>query len=474
MNPRNRGGLGPGDSYAKPGIMAPMKRTLPTDTTASGSDVDRDGFASGLPGLMVVFSGVPGLTGAVLRLDPMVEVGRGSIFEDGRTLEDPRISTRHARFELLEGPRVRVSDLGSRNGTLIDGRRVAGPEELDLERCIELGSTFLALVDDILLCSAPEPSDAVADELIGSSSQIRRLRNEIRQVAGADFSALILGPSGAGKDLTARAIHRASGRAGKLVSLNCAVLTDELAGSELFGHVKGAFTGAQQDRPGAFRSADGGTLFLDEIAELSPTLQAKLLRALQERRVQPVGADREVPVDVRVLAATNRDLPELVRRGIFRGDLFSRITGAVLNVPALRERPADVIQLAHHFLEGAQLHPKAARALLAHDWPFNVRDLKTVVSLLEPRPGEPVKLNTLAVNKMEASTGLLDPPSRQQDEVDAQVPWPDDDVERARILERLLTQHRGNIAKVANQIDRASRSVRRWCKLYGIDVDRFR
>lgn len=226
-------------------------------------------------------------------------------------------------------------------------------------------------------------------ELIGQSREHQRLLEEIALVAGSDLSVLISGETGVGKELVAQAIHAASPRAGKpLISLNCAALPDTLVESELFGHARGAFSGAVSERHGKFELADGGSLFLDEVGELPLAVQAKLLRVLQSGQLQRVGSDREHRVDVRVIAATNRDLAEEVRAGRFRADLYHRLSVYPLPVPPLRERGRDVLLLAGFFLEqnrarlglrSLRLTGEAQAALLAYDWPGNVRELEHLI-----------------------------------------------------------------------------------------------
>ncbi|MBM7062244.1 nitric oxide reductase transcriptional regulator NorR [Pseudomonas sp. UL073] len=226
-------------------------------------------------------------------------------------------------------------------------------------------------------------------ELIGSSPAHRTLLGEVALVGDSELTVLISGETGVGKELVAEAIHAASPRAGQpLISLNCAALPDSLVESELFGHVRGAFTGALSERSGKFELADGGTLFLDEVGELPLTVQAKLLRVLQSGQLQRLGSDREHRVDVRVLAATNRDLAEEVRAGRFRADLYHRLSVYPLRVPALRERGRDVLLLAGYFLEqnrarmglrSLRLGAAAQKELLAYDWPGNVRELEHLI-----------------------------------------------------------------------------------------------
>jgi len=224
---------------------------------------------------------------------------------------------------------------------------------------------------------------------VGESAAIRKLLALIEQVAPTDATVLILGESGTGKELVARAIHRASlRRAEPLVTVNCAAIPEPLLESELFGYEKGAFTGATQRKPGRFELADGGTLFLDELAELTPGTQAKLLRVLQEREVEPLGGTRTRRVDVRILAATNQDLRKLVEERRFREELYYRVNVLTLVVPPLRERPADLVPLAEHFLglharrlgKPVERFSEDARALMErYLWPGNVRELENAV-----------------------------------------------------------------------------------------------
>jgi two-component system, NtrC family, response regulator AtoC len=211
-----------------------------------------------------------------------------------------------------------------------------------------------------------------------------------RSVAAGNISVLLTGETGCGKEVFAEVIHRASPRADKpFLSLNCAALSEALLESELFGYERGAFTGATHAKAGLLESAEGGTVFLDELGEMPPSLQAKLLRALEQRHLIRVGGLKSKPVDVRFVSATNRDLEAEVARGTFRRDLFYRINGATLFIPPLRERPSEIEPLARMFAERASrelarqtvpgLSPDAVQALLQHDWPGNIRELKNVM-----------------------------------------------------------------------------------------------
>jgi two-component system, NtrC family, response regulator HydG len=233
------------------------------------------------------------------------------------------------------------------------------------------------------------PADFELDNVIGRSRAMRELIEMVAMVAPTEATVLVTGESGTGKELIARALHANSGRRkGPLVTVNCAALTETLLESELFGHEKGAFTGAERQRDGRFMQANKGTLFLDEIGEIALTVQAKLLRAIQEREVQRVGSDRTVTVDVRIIAATNRDLMAQVEAARFREDLYYRLNVVTLKVPALRERSEDIPPLAQHFLKRFAernrkpvkgFTPQAMDLLLKHAWPGNVRELENAI-----------------------------------------------------------------------------------------------
>jgi transcriptional regulator with PAS, ATPase and Fis domain len=242
--------------------------------------------------------------------------------------------------------------------------------------------------DDVV--SGLEPAaDQSSELLIGESVGIRSLKEVAKGISPRRSTVMILGETGSGKEMFARYIHLNSRRSSKpFIPVDCSSLSDNLFESELFGHVKGAFTGAMRDSLGFIRAADGGTLFLDEIGELSLPLQAKLLRVLQERAVVPVGDTQPRPVDIRVVTATNRNLEEMVRRGEFRQDLFFRLNVVVLRLPPLRQRRDDVVRLANHFLKTQAdlygetlktLSPEVAAVLESYNWPGNVRELSNVM-----------------------------------------------------------------------------------------------
>ena len=227
------------------------------------------------------------------------------------------------------------------------------------------------------------------DNIIGSSSVMEKLKQTVRTVASTASTVLIHGESGTGKELVARALHVCSPRAtDPFVSVNCGAFPETLLESELFGYLKGAFTGANQNKRGLFEVAGGGTIFLDEISEMTPTMQVKLLRVLQERTVRPVGSTSEISIDVRVIAATNRDLDKAVAENAFREDLYYRLNVIPILVPPLRERPEDIALLANHFLKKyasaagrsiLRVHKESINALCGYEWPGNVRQLENTV-----------------------------------------------------------------------------------------------
>lgn len=249
------------------------------------------------------------------------------------------------------------------------------------------------LVNSALRLSEAEANTQDTDDepglLLGKSTEIQKLRSQTRKLARSQAPVFISGESGSGKELVARMIHlQGPRRDGPFIAVNCGAIPSELMESEFFGHKKGSFTGAVENKDGLFRSANGGTLFLDEVADLPLAMQVKLLRAIQEKAVRPVGDTKEVPVDIRVLSATHKNLPDLVQEGIFRQDLFYRINVIELAVPPLRERPNDIPLLARHILERigheyecepASLTPGAIERLKQYDFPGDVRELENVL-----------------------------------------------------------------------------------------------
>jgi two-component system nitrogen regulation response regulator NtrX len=312
-------------------------------------------------------------------------------------------------------------------------------------------------------------------ELYGDSAPMRRLKEEIARVASTDARVLITGENGTGKELVARRLHRLSERSeSPLVEVNCAAIPEDLIESELFGHVRGSFTGALEDRRGKFEEADGATLFLDEVADMSPKTQAKVLRALQEGRFTRVGGSRPIASDARVLCATNKNLPEEIRRGAFREDLYFRLAVVPIRVPALRERTDDIPLLAAQFLREASarfgrkpksLSPAAVEALQAYSWPGNVRELKNLIErLMILSPAEEVRREDLPGEMRDG--GIAEAVAPEAPLRDAR-----EDFERRYIL-AALKKNRGNVSRTAEALDLERSNLYRKLKAYGIEVER--
>lgn len=326
---------------------------------------------------------------------------------------------------------------------------------------------------------------------IGESDAIKRVMAMVARVAPMPSTVLVTGESGTGKEVVARELHRLSGRQGQFVPLNCSAMAPEIVESELFGHAKGAFTGAAGARHGLFLYADGGTLFLDEIAELPLSMQAKLLRVIEDRRIRPLGTEREITVDVRIVAAGNRSLSNEVSAGRFRQDLFYRLDVVSISIPPLRERPEDIVALAEHFTEqlSAQLGLPAValssslvRLLKSYDWPGNARELRNLVeralilgeypveSLVQPAGLGSGRGRDYAATATDDSwqAGAVSVPAMEPN-----LPSAANDlilletVERRHILQVLATE-RGNRAEAARRLGISRRTLDRKCLQWGL------
>lgn len=324
-------------------------------------------------------------------------------------------------------------------------------------------------------------------EMIGQSAVHKRLQDEINLVGDSDLTVLVTGETGVGKELVAEAIHGASARARKpLISINCAALPDTLVESELFGHVRGAFSGAVGERSGKFELADGGTLFLDEVGELPLAVQAKLLRVLQSGQLQRVGSDREHRVDVRVIAATNRDLADEVKAGRFRADLYHRLSVYPLQVPPLRERGRDVVLLAGYFLEenrarmglrSLRLSPDAQKVLLGYDWPGNVRELEHLIgrAALKALAQQPERPRILSIDVAALDLPGTGSVAAAQTAAAAvpEIPVGQDlrtamDSFQRSLIEQTLARHQGKWAEVARELSVDRANLNRLAKRLGI------
>jgi len=304
--------------------------------------------------------------------DPELIIGRDESCNVHLTGND--VSRRHAVLRRSpEGTGATIADLGSRNGVRVNGRLVAeaplGPGDV-----VRIGG-WVGIVT-----ASPGPFEELAPGLWGGAA-LQAALAPLRQAAVSDLPIVLEGETGCGKEVVTRALHRWSGRTGPLVAVNCAALPEGLAEGELFGYRRGAFTGADRASPGYFRGADGGTLLLDEVSDLPLVLQAKLLRVLEERAVQPLGETRPVPIDVRVVVAGQQPLMDVMRAGRFRADLLARLDGLTVRIPPLRTRREDVLPMFSRLLEAhgqgqtPAIDVDLAERLCLHDWPFNVREL---------------------------------------------------------------------------------------------------
>jgi DNA-binding NtrC family response regulator len=343
-----------------------------------------------------------------------------------------------------------------------------------LERAIERALQHRHLREEVKRLSragAPAPDDGMLGSLIGTSRAMLGVCDLVRRVAPADTTVLLSGESGTGKELVARALHEQSDRReGRFVAINCAAVPAELLESELFGHVKGAFTDAKNSRQGLFEQASGGTLLLDEVGEMPLEMQPKLLRVLQERQVRPVGGNTSVPVTARIIAATNRDLESEVEQKRFREDLFYRLNVVQIEIPPLRTRGNDILLLAEHFVRkfsersGKPVHGISVEAqtkLLAFDWPGNVRQLEnTIERAVALTRGEQILLEDLPerITRFDGTTGVLS-------DVDLEHVRTLDQVER-RHIEQAVKHAHGNKTRAAKALGIDRRTLYRKLERY--------
>jgi DNA-binding NtrC family response regulator len=329
--------------------------------------------------VIVTFYHPGGARAVELREGEPLEVGRDS--RVGLQLNVQSLSRKHARFRLENGA-ISVEDLNSRNGTLLHGERI-DRAVLDAGTALSLGGV-VAFVQRI-----PVGVSAAGKSSIVESPATAPMWQEVRRFAPTDLSVLIVGETGAGKEVVAAALHQASPRKDKpFHAINCGAIPDSLLTSVLFGHEKGAFSGASQTTKGVFEQADGGTVLLDEVGELSANSQAALLRVIETKRIMRVGSQREIQLNTRVLAATHRNLEQMVEQGAFRQDLFFRLNTIVISVPPLRERMEELETLAKHFIELAcdrfrtapkRIAPEVMDCLHRYSWPGNLRELRNTL-----------------------------------------------------------------------------------------------
>ena len=326
-------------------------------------------------------------------------------------------------------------------------------------------------------------SETIFENLVGKSPRMQRLYESIRMVAVSDLTVLITGPSGTGKDLTARAVHSLSDRKDRpFIAVNCPSIPENILESELFGYKKGAFTHATQDRAGLFQEADTGTIFLDEIGDVSPTIQTKLLRVLQEKEVKPLGDARPVKVDVRIIASTNQILKEKIQEGSFREDFFYRLNVLPLELPALQEHNEDIPLIADHLLEKhcakmdrpkKRLSNELVRRFMTMPWEGNVREMENLIMRgilfstadeIQPRDVGIVDPN---YNQPSSKSGLGDLPYKQaKEETLAQF--------NHTFIGDLLAVHQGNVTQAARQCGLERQALQQIMKRYGIKADKYR
>lgn len=318
-----------------------------------------------------------------LPVDTELTIGRDESCQV--SLPDPMLSRYHARF-VLRNRTLTVEDLGSRHGTWFAGKRI-DKAELDVGTSVRLANVVVAVAVDERAdhAAGSPPAAALVPEALYVGPRMQELRKLLHRLAKTDLSVLLLGETGTGKELAARELHLTSSRKnGRLRALNCAAISPYLVESTLFGHERGAFTGADRARAGIFEEASGGTVFLDEIAELSASAQAALLRVLESQQLCRVGSSREIDVNVRVISATHRDLRAMSLAGEFRADILHRLSTVVVEIPPLRDRREEIAPLARHFIAlepgGKDIDPGALSLLEAYDWPGNVRELRNVIA----------------------------------------------------------------------------------------------
>jgi transcriptional regulator of acetoin/glycerol metabolism len=416
------------------------------DSTSRGSDEPTLDGGDGALRFEVVHSADASAVGRVVVLSEKDELLVGREVAEGLRIADTRLSRVHLRIRRDSPSTYRLEDAESANGTFVNGRPVR-----DRALCAD---DVVRAGDTVFVCFE---TDLAAD--------LKLLQH---RVARSKLAVLIQGETGTGKELLARGIHELSGRSGPFIAVNCAALPSDLAATELFGHTRGAFSGAGAARSGLFRAAERGTLLLDEIGDLPADLQGYLLRTLQEGSIRPVGADREVPVDVRVLAATHVDLTEAVRQERFRADLLSRLTQLTVRIPPLRARRTEILRLVREFAPELELTASAAEALLVWNWPSNVRELRALVEAhvaVNPK-GVPLRAKDLV--------GRL--PSAEQVLKREANPEPADDGE-ADLRDRLtaaLARHHGNVSEVARELGEPRTKIYRWLEALGLTQRDFR
>lgn len=383
-------------------------------------------------------------------------------------LADNKVSRRHATLRLTPGLPPQVQDLGSSNGTAVDGIRTASAWLHD-GGVLRFGHSLAVLVHGENQAEVTCNRSADARWPYLGSEKLSRTLEQAERIARLPGALFISAETGTGKEYLARKVHAASGRPGPFVALNCAGVRGELAAAQLFGHVKGAFTGAHQAAPGALRQAHQGTVFLDEIAELPLESQALLLRAIQTREVTPVGGSTSMATDFRVVCASHAALLERVGKQAFRADLYYRLSAHQLALPPLRQRKEDVVAIFEHTsgIATTRLPWRLVEQLLVHDWPGNIRELENAALALRAQPGEPESWTRLPFG-VEGSDSLppepLPPPTLGAAE--STTPRPRE--LSARDWQELYTKYEGNAAQVARATGMKVSTVKRYFATFGV------
>ncbi|MCC6810960.1 MAG: sigma 54-interacting transcriptional regulator [Deltaproteobacteria bacterium] len=385
-------------------------------------------------------------------------IGREPAGKNDWPIDDEKMSRMHARID-RKGGALTVEDLGSTNGVFVNGVKEASAT-------LELGDV-LRLGDSVFVYDLDVPGDVpVPVEIVARSAAMRQVIKKADRVARFDAAVMLLGASGTGKEVLARFIHERSGRKGRFIAINCAALPSELVEATLFGHVKGAFTGADKDSPGLFAEADKGTLFLDEVGELPLALQPKLLRVLETGEHMAVGGRKSERSDVRILSATNVALKAASEAGRFRPDLYARLFGYPIELPLLCERRLDVLPLFNACVRERALGADFVEALLCYDYPLNVRELKALAQrVLIGAEGD----RPLTRKDFEAALALESPGAAPKSDARSRTRAPS----KADLV-ALLQSTSGNVEAVAAQLQCHRPQVYRWLKRYQLDPDAYR
>lgn len=427
-----------------------------------------------------------------LRDVSMVEIDRGPKHSsirhvvDGQrvlrlTLPDRKLSSRHARLLKTTNGWL-LEDLDSTNGSWVDDTRITRMEVGD-GSVITLGRTLFLLRSTTLerrLAPDTTLEPTVIPTLRTLSPILETSFTRLARVAPSPLPVLLLGESGTGKEILARAIHELSKRPGPFVPVNCGAIPSTLVEAQLFGHVKGAFTGAAKNELGFVRSAGFGTLFLDEIGDLPASSQVALLRVMQSGEVTPLGSSQAVHTDVRIVAATHRDVKDLMDTGVFRSDLYARLAGFVNLLPPLRERREDLGLLIGTLLgrhapsdHKLRIRPEAARAMFAYSWPLNVRELEQCLAAAVVLADDGV----IALDHLpDALRNPMAPPPRSRTPAPSRPPESLDEEEQAihAALVQSLTETKGNITETARRMGKARQQIQRWMRRFGMTPEAFR